>query len=220
MKANFHIHTSFSTLDGEQSPTKTFETMAEHGITVAAITDHDNVNGCAEAREACARLGIEYYDGIELTVQPEGSPLPDFDSIFYIHVLGLGVNPAKIGKLNIFPPFLTFKQGIDLIHNAGGLAVWAHPLWGPSGQFHNAETEILAGILKDLGIDGMEVYYAHFSDENLAFVEKIADRLKLLKSTGTDYHGAYGAKYLKNSARLEEFAEKALPLIERLRKRK
>jgi hypothetical protein len=76
---------------------------------------------------------------------------------------------------------LTVRQGIDLIHAAGGLAVIAHP--GIAGV-----EDVLEDLLK-LGSDGIEVRYSmHSPTQEQRFSQMAASR-KLLTTGGSDYHG-------------------------------
>lgn len=87
----------------------------------------------------------------------------------------------------------TVKEGIELIHNSGGLAVWAHPFNATRGGKKTlTETQVIgmAKRMADYGIDGMEVYYQHYTKEQIEFLEQLADKYALKKSIGTDYHGA------------------------------
>ena len=48
------------------------------------------------------------------------------------------------------------SEAIDLIHGAGGVAVWAHPFWDVE-----AEAEVLATLERfaAVGLDGVEAFY-------------------------------------------------------------
>jgi 3',5'-nucleoside bisphosphate phosphatase len=82
---------------------------------------------------------------------------------------------------------LTPKQALERIHDAGGLPVLAHAI-----QLRTNNDGELNRIVKDLvdqGLAGIEVYH---SDHNAEWIEKckgLADRYKLLKTGGSDFHG-------------------------------
>ena len=89
----------------------------------------------------------------------------------------------------------TPEEAIELIHQAGGVAVLAHPCWnlakkvGAKLVFDDAWIEKLA----KQGLDGIEVY-AHRATEDdtqkgVEHYEKLADKLKLIKTGGSDFHG-------------------------------
>ena len=77
----------------------------------------------------------------------------------------------------------------QLIHDAGGVAIWAHPV---SGQ-HSGERAYVKKMLKGLipaGIDGVETFYTTFNRNQTALLEELAEANGLLKSGGSDYHGS------------------------------
>lgn len=65
MKIDLHSHSTRS--DGRETPTVVFETAAEAGLDVLALTDHDTTSGWAEASAAARRLGLGFIPGIEVT---------------------------------------------------------------------------------------------------------------------------------------------------------
>lgn len=80
---------------------------------------------------------------------------------------------------------LDFYNMISLIHEAGGVAVWAHPLFHVDRK--TCETIILKA--KDFGLDGVEVYYSTYSDDDTAFMHQLCEKYNLLESGGSDFHG-------------------------------
>lgn len=90
--------------------------------------------------------------------------------------LGTG-KPACVEKRTV-----TFAEAAQLIHDAGGLAVYAHP----GGAASRADLEELAS----LGLDGVEVRHpSHTADEIARLGALVAD-LALVPSGGSDWHGA------------------------------
>jgi 3',5'-nucleoside bisphosphate phosphatase len=80
----------------------------------------------------------------------------------------------------------TVRDAIAAIHEAGGVAVWAHPFW----DFDEPET-VLETIDRFRGwaLDGVECFYPTHSQ---AQTELLADRcgeLSLLATGSSDYHG-------------------------------
>ncbi len=84
---------------------------------------------------------------------------------------------ANVGKLR-----LELADGIALIHDAGGVAVWAHP------QGEGSREKI--GRYAALGLDGVEVRHPSHNAEDLARLATLAEHFSLLKSGGSDWHGA------------------------------
>jgi hypothetical protein len=79
------------------------------------------------------------------------------------------------------------KDSIELIHRAGGIAVLAHPIF-----ITDDETELRAILteLKEYGLDGVECFYSEYTDEFEEMCLKICGELRLLKTGGSDFHGA------------------------------
>lgn len=82
---------------------------------------------------------------------------------------------------------LTPAEAIRAVHADGGLAVLAHPylLTQQANRLEALLTE-----LKGQGLDGVEVYYTEHSDQYTALVARLAEKLGLLASGGSDFHGA------------------------------
>lgn len=63
---DLHAHTTAS--DGSLTPTELIALAAEIGLRAVAVTDHDTVDGLAEALEAARSLSLECVPGIELSI--------------------------------------------------------------------------------------------------------------------------------------------------------
>jgi len=96
--------------------------------------------------------------------------------------LGTG-KPAYVDKFRI-----SCEQAVQVIKNAGGIPVIAHP--GVLKPASDASFENAVEKLKSVGIQGIEVYYSSHSEEQTKFYSKTAERFGLLKTGGTDFHGA------------------------------
>ena len=62
---DLHSHTTAS--DGQYAPAELVALAVRAGVHTLAVTDHDTVDGLAEAREAAAGLGLTLVPGIELS---------------------------------------------------------------------------------------------------------------------------------------------------------
>jgi predicted metal-dependent phosphoesterase TrpH len=81
MKVDLHNHSYYS--DGVLSPTEVVHLAKEQGCDVFALTDHDTVDGLAEAKTEADRLGMQFIPGVEMSAMW---------SNMTIHILGLGVD--------------------------------------------------------------------------------------------------------------------------------
>lgn len=74
------------------------------------------------------------------------------------------------------------REAIDAILAAGGIPVLAHYPAAP-------EQPTLIKLLMEWGVRGLEVYYRRFLPETIAQMAELAERLDLLATGGSDYHG-------------------------------
>lgn len=79
---DLHSHSNVS--DGLLSPAGLVEHAAAHGVRVLALTDHDDIDGLAEAQQAAAQYGIQLVNGVEISVTWKKRTL---------HIVGLNINP-------------------------------------------------------------------------------------------------------------------------------
>ena len=109
------------------------------------------------------------------------------------------------------------EDAIRVVHAAGGLAIMAHPRywsfqWKTTGvDFRRVERNL--GPLKEMGLDGLEALYeANTPEMNVEFT-LMADRLGLVKSAGSDFHGDNKPHIALGMDVSESFIS---PLLERL----
>jgi predicted metal-dependent phosphoesterase TrpH len=79
---------------------------------------------------------------------------------------------------------MTPKEAIRLILENGGVPVYAHP--GVNGRL---EDETLEGLISE-GLAGLEVWHPEHSQKQTKEFSEQADRYGLVKTGGTDFHGA------------------------------
>jgi len=80
---DLHCHSIIS--DGTLTPTEVVDRAAERGVKVLALTDHDDTDGLDEARKAALQHGIDFVNGVEISVTWRKHTL---------HIVGLGIDPA------------------------------------------------------------------------------------------------------------------------------
>jgi predicted metal-dependent phosphoesterase TrpH len=80
----------------------------------------------------------------------------------------------------------TVAQAIEAIHEAGGVAIWAHPFWDVSepGEVTESIDRFAA-----LGIDGVEAFYVTHTREQTELVAERCAALGMLTTGSADYHG-------------------------------
>ncbi|ADG15928.1 putative metal-dependent phosphoesterase TrpH [Paraburkholderia atlantica] len=84
MNADLHCHSTVS--DGQFAPTDVARRAHANGVTLWALTDHDEVGGQHEARAAAEALGMNYLSGVEISVTWAGRT---------VHIVGLGIDPTS-----------------------------------------------------------------------------------------------------------------------------
>ena len=101
----------------------------------------------------------------------------------------------KKGKPAWVPKFkMSALQAIELIHQAGGLAVMAHP-----GL--NRTDEVIPALVK-AGLDGIECFHTKHSTAVTEHYLQIAEKYYLLVSGGSDCHGMSKGKPLIGTIRI------------------
>lgn len=78
------------------------------------------------------------------------------------------------------------EEGIELIRNAGGVPILAHPL---HYKLKESELEKLIKRLTIVGLMGIETLYSNHSVAEEAYTKKLARKYNLLPSGGSDFHG-------------------------------
>ena len=112
MKLDLHIHSRFSR-DGAATVEDILNRCKSLGLDGCSVTDHNSIEGSLEALDLAPSFGLLVIRGTEISTS-EG------------HVLAYGLSSTV-------PRGLTVAETIARIHEAGGIAVAAHPRRFPSG---------------------------------------------------------------------------------------
>lgn len=253
---DLHSHSLFS--DGVLSPSDVAKRAKSHHVTMWALSDHDCVDGLAQAQQAAENFAIgKFVPGVEISIE--------WNDVA-IHIVGLNIdyqnetlkngvksirdgrfaraermskelekvgihgvldgalklckNPNQISRAHfarfmvsqgvakttsqIFENYLvpgkpgyvdhkwaSLEDSINWIHNAGGLAVLAHP-----GRYKVSGTAILrlCADFKDLGGDAIEAGSGSHSNEQIRSYTTLANYLGLAVSCGSDFHSPKESK--------------------------
>jgi len=97
--ADLHCHSTFS--DGTLTPAQLAQRAHTAGVTLWALTDHDELAGIPAAQQAAAAQGLDFLTGVEISVSFAQA---------CVHIVGLGVDPAH--------PAL--QQGLADLRNSRG----------------------------------------------------------------------------------------------------
>jgi len=99
----------------------------------------------------------------------------DFRDAFMRYLGGNGSAFVPKDKLSI-------EDAIAIAHDAGALAIWAHP--GDGGRREKLEPLVAAGL------DGVEIRHPSHSGEDTKRLQALTDFFGLVPSGGSDWHGA------------------------------
>ncbi len=158
---DLHVHSNYS--DGTLSPTELVALATKKGLRAFALTDHDTIDGIAEALQAAATLNpkLEIIPGIELSTTYLGKD---------IHIVGLGIqkddvyfqealikfqdsrhlrNLKMIEKLQAFDIDITE----DKMLTAFGDTVWTRAHFGRYLQDHGYVANLWDAFPKYIGDD-------------------------------------------------------------------
>jgi predicted metal-dependent phosphoesterase TrpH len=86
----------------------------------------------------------------------------------------------------------TVPEAIALIHEAGGVAVWAHPYWDLAD-----DAQVLATLRRFVAdqLDGVEAFYVAHDEAQTRLLHAHATELGLLTTGSTDFHGPEHAQF-------------------------
>jgi len=82
----------------------------------------------------------------------------------------------------------TVEEAIGWVHDAGGVAVYAHPLF-PAGRYGNDAVGDAVRRYSAMGLDGIECFYTTHSEADTRFLHGLAMELGLLTTGSADFHG-------------------------------
>lgn len=114
-QTDLHMHSAVS-VDGEISPRGLAELCCQEGVTLAALTDHNDIAGVAEFIWRCAQLGVQAIPGVELDCMFEGNLL---------HMLGYGIDIANALLLHTVQTVrgLQIEAGLRLMDAVAALGI-------------------------------------------------------------------------------------------------
>ena len=203
---DLHLHTLAS--DGRLTPTQLVDLIADKGVTVAAISDHDTTDGIAEAvRAAAAHPNLEIIPAIELSTDIPGDE---------IHMLGYFLQYEDEEFQAILRRFREgrLERGRAMVEK---LAALGKPVdWervqeiagdGSVGRPHIALAMVEAGYFKE----PKEAFYEYLGRNGLAY----AEREKMTPEEGVEMLAKVGGSaVLAHPANLDDLDTKVAHLKE------
>lgn len=176
-RADLHMHTTAS--DGKPSVQELLTYVAQYRphLNAIAITDHDTLDASLWAYERNAFYAFDIIPGVEVSSR-DG------------HILALWVTEPIQRDMNL-------ADTVAAIHEAGGLAIVAHPVhpFMPCHYTQAMRHLQQPSVLLDAGVDGLEIVNSGISSTGFNwFAKQIARKIGLSVTGGSDAHtlGAIG----------------------------
>ena len=187
---DLHMHSNCS--DGRLSFEELIEDAKTKNYKLIAIADHNTIEGHKkEYNTGTLKLlrAIEFdcwYKGVLVHLLGYGM------DIYSKELLALCAKTKKETEADIVRLFNHRhpKDVIKAIHNAGGVAVLAHPACYWAINLDNFVKSLI-----ELGLDGIEVFYPYRRHRGIIkfhkaeTVKKIAQKYNLIMTGGSDSHG-------------------------------
>ncbi len=262
MRPTFDLQSHSRWSDGELAPAAVVAAAAAAGVELLALTDHDAVDGVAEALESGERNGVRVVPAAELsaldgthedlhvcaylvdhtspallralrefredrnarggrmlealegcgwaldreavdTRAASGSPVgrPHLARAVWDHPDNAArlaqeglADAGKVLEAYLIPGRPAYRrrtlpsvhEAIAVIHEAGGLAIWAHPYWDvPEDEAVLDAVDRFAAM----GLDGVECFYTTHTEAQTRLVAGHCARRGLLTTGSADFHG-------------------------------
>ena len=118
---------------------------------------------------------------------------PHFAEVMIENGMARDVNDAFERLLNKNRPYfiprqyLPIERSIEIIRDAGGTPVLAHPF---QYRLDDAALRELIEHCMESGLEGIECRYSGYDEEMSRYLEALAEEYGLVKTGGSDYHGA------------------------------
>ena len=147
------------------------------------------------AKEIVERLNSH---GVEVTFEAAAAEAGAADAIGRPHIAraaGAGPDLGPFFEEYLVPGAKAFvarrwptaEAAVELIHDAGGRAVIAHPYWDVSEP--EQVRDLVVSLVRDAGLDGVESFYPAHTKDQTAHLLALCDELDLVATGSSDYHG-------------------------------
>jgi predicted metal-dependent phosphoesterase TrpH len=161
LKIDLHVHTCYSA-DASTTLEKLVHYAEKKGLDGVAITDHNTLQGA-----------LKFTKKTQLTIIPG------------LEVGASGGHVLALNLTTLVPPKLSIPETVQRIHDAGGVAIIAHP-----GAVLKAGHR--QKIASDSNLDAVEAInsgaFPFFLSTYLS--QRLAERMKLPQTGGSDAHHA------------------------------
>ncbi|MGQ0522150.1 MAG: 3',5'-nucleoside bisphosphate phosphatase [Betaproteobacteria bacterium] len=207
---DLHCHSTRS--DGLLPPAAVVARAADRGVRILALTDHDDLSGLQEAGEHAAALGLDFINGVEISVTWRGRTL---------HIVGLRIDPENEVLVRGLERIRSGRQqraetmaaGLEQAGIPGTLAGARSYVTNPNlvGRTHFARFLVAAGLARDVQsvfrnylTTGKPGYVSH----QWATLEEAVNWIKASGGLAVLAHpGRYGLSHADRQGMLAEFVD-------------
>ncbi len=230
MLYDFHMHSCLSPCgDDEMTPNNIAGMSHIASLGAISLTDHNCTLNLPRIKKCAENFGIKFIPGIEVGTNEDIHVLCYFDKLEICMKFGDCISkklPPIKNKSNVFGKQLimdcddniidtvdylllngcnySLKETVDLCHNMGGIAVYAH-----IDKNSYSVLSVLGAIPQEINIDGVELY-------------NLKNRKKLIQlgflSENMPYMTNSDAHYLENIGEKEQHISNFNPLYKLLEK--
>jgi 3',5'-nucleoside bisphosphate phosphatase len=89
----------------------------------------------------------------------------------------------------------TAEQAVELIHEAGGVAVVAHPYWDVKDP--DKVRDLVETMVRDVGLDGIESFYPPHTEAQTRHCLELCEEHGLVPTASSDFHGPNHKQFSK-----------------------
>ena len=79
------------------------------------------------------------------------------------------------------------EEAVRIIHDAGGVAVVAHPYWDVKEP--EKVRDLVESLVRDVGLDGIETFYPPHTKEQTQHCLELCEEFGLVPTASSDFHG-------------------------------
>ena len=163
--------------DREARAGRMMDALRELGFELdTAAIDARVAAGAPVGRPHIARAAFD-HPGNAQRIADEG--LEDFSALLVAYL----IDGAPAFRRRTTP---TIAEAVEVIHAAGGIAVWAHPYWDLDTD--DAVRDAIDRYV-GMGIDGVEAFYVTHTEEQTRVAHAECARRGLLTTGSADFHG-------------------------------
>ncbi len=202
IKADLHTHTNYS--DGKFTPAELVRRAKQKGIHYLAVTDHDSVEGIAEAIETGKEAGIEIIPGVELSTEYKGRE---------VHILGYFFDYQNEELLEYLREFriLRRERAEKIVHKLNAMNIplkFGDVVDKVEGNVSIGRPHIAFALIENNYINNYyEAFVKYIGDGKPAYEKKknlpVHEAIKLITRTGGLSFVAHPGKNIRDDALIE-----------------